>query len=143
MKLEASATSMNHFTQMGKPGKPTEPFKLFTLAGEARADEELSETTHTRRKKWWYAFANIMRQLATVTEEGRVSLMGPAERKAYKKECRLYSHLTGDAMISQWKWDRPGRPPPDPREKKKQSRQGVRRVEATAIRERETGELKR
>jgi len=78
-----------------------------------------------------------------MAEEERLLLMGPAERKAYKKECCLHNHLTGDAMLSQWKWDRPGRPPPDPKEKKKQSRQKVRKVEATAVRERETGELRR
>uniref|UniRef100_A0A0G4IBV0 Uncharacterized protein n=1 Tax=Chromera velia CCMP2878 TaxID=1169474 RepID=A0A0G4IBV0_9ALVE len=143
MKLGANATGVNHFTQIGKLGKPTKPSKLFTLAAEARADEELSETTRTQRKKWQYVFANVVRRSATVAEKGRVSLMGLAERKVYKKECCLYSDLMGDVILSQWKWDHPGRPPPDLREKKKQSRQEVKRVEAMAIRERKTGEQRR
>uniref|UniRef100_A0A0G4HAX2 Uncharacterized protein n=1 Tax=Chromera velia CCMP2878 TaxID=1169474 RepID=A0A0G4HAX2_9ALVE len=78
--------------------------------------------------------------------------MGLAEslRKAYKKECCLHSHLTGDAFPVEVE-PRSGTVRADhrrtlerlARKKKKQSKQEVRRVEAIAIREKETGELRR
>uniref|UniRef100_A0A0G4F941 Uncharacterized protein n=1 Tax=Chromera velia CCMP2878 TaxID=1169474 RepID=A0A0G4F941_9ALVE len=62
-------------------------FALFTQSRRAQADEKLNELTKTRRKKWRLAFADVVGRKASVSEEERVSLMGPAERKAYKKEC--------------------------------------------------------
>uniref|UniRef100_A0A0G4HIQ8 Uncharacterized protein n=1 Tax=Chromera velia CCMP2878 TaxID=1169474 RepID=A0A0G4HIQ8_9ALVE len=86
-------------------------FALFTQLGRAQVDEKLNELTKTRRKKWCLAFSDVVGRKTSVSEEERVSLMGPAERKAYKKECHRQPHLTRDEMLSQWRWDRPGRSP--------------------------------